>query len=195
MLWGAHHGGLELRQSGDGSVRLQATFPYGQAATLSDGGRSGMARREIIASRAFREKIEDGSEIHFLLSHDYAQPLASKQSGTLEVRDTDQAVQIEAVISADMVGVSYVSDFLRSYNAGLIRGLSPGFRLSPAEGSEAVEVRDGAILRTVRAAQVFEFSAVTRPAYSAAQIEARSWTPGQAAPDAGLVRSLARWRV
>jgi len=49
-----------------------------------------------------------------------------------------------------MAGVSYVRDFLSAHAAGLVRGLSPGFRVRP--GGETVEERGKAILRTIRAA-------------------------------------------
>jgi len=50
-------------------------------------------------------------------------------------------------------------------------------------------------MRTITAADLFELSAVTVPAYPQAQVEARNWRPGAEAPDAGLVRALARWRA
>ncbi|MBW6506730.1 MAG: HK97 family phage prohead protease [Rhodobacteraceae bacterium] len=194
MLWGAHTGGLELRTEG-GETRLRATFPYGRETVLSDGGRTGMARKEIIAARAFGARIAAGDEIHLLAGHDFNKPLASRSAGTLELRDTEAALIIDATISAEMASVSYVRDFLSAHAAGLIRGLSPGFRIAQASGAEVIEERGGALVRTVRAGDLFEVSAVTRPAYPEAQIEARSWTHISEALDAGLVRALARWRA
>ncbi len=117
MLWGAHIGGLELRSEG-GETRIRATFPYGRAATLSDGPRP---RREVIAARAFAARIEAGKEIHLLSGHDYNRPLASRAAGTLNFRDTDAALEIEARIATD---TSWAADFLAAHRAGLIRGLS-----------------------------------------------------------------------
>jgi phage head maturation protease len=52
------------------------------------------------------------------------------------------------------------------------------------------------LLRTVNAADLFEVSLVTRPAYDQAQIAARSWVlANDEAPDAGLRRALNRWRA
>lgn len=172
MLWGAHTGSLELRTEG-GETRLRATFPYGRPAVLSDGGRTGRPRQEVIAARAFADRIERGEDVHFLSGHDFNKPLASRAAGTLTLTETDEALTIEATISPDMAGVSYVRDFLSAHAAGLVRGLSPGFRVRP--GGETVEERGDAILRTIRAADLFEISAVTRPAYPEAQIEARNW--------------------
>jgi uncharacterized protein len=193
MLWGASLGELELRNEG-GETRLRATFPYGRATVLMEGGRTGQARKEIIAPRAFAARIEAGEDIHFLSGHDFEKPLASRAAGTLTIRDTAAALTMEAVIVPELRAVSYVADFLAAFAAGLITGLSPGFRVPPDPGTETVEVqRDGSILRTVRAAQLFELSAVTRPAYPDAQIEARSW---QATDTPCAVRShpLNRWR-
>lgn len=188
MLWGAHDGGLELRTEG-GETRLRATFPYGRATTLSGGARP---RKEIIESRAFAARIDTGEEIHLLAGHDYNRPLASRSAGNLTLTDSDTALVIEARIDG---GTSWARDFLSAHAAGLIRGLSPGFRVAP--GGETVAEHGNAILRTIRAADLFELSAVTVPAYPDAQIEARSWEPcGRTHnPDAGLMRTLSRWRA
>jgi hypothetical protein len=187
MLWGSHQGGLELRTEG-GETRLRASFPYNRETVLADGAQP---RKEVIASRAFADRIERGEEIHFLSGHDYNKPLASTRAGTLTLRDTDTALEIEAVIRG---GTSWAADFLSAHEAGLIRGLSPGFRVRA--GGEGIEARGGAILRTVRAADLYELSAVTVPAYPQAQIEARAWRPSANLQKvSGLHRTLNRWRA
>ena len=186
MLWGAHQGGLELRTEG-GETRLRASFPYGRETVLSDGAQP---RKEIIASRAFADRIERGEEIHFLSGHDYNKPLASTRAGTLTLRETDAALEIEAVIRGS---TTWARDFLSAHESGLIRGLSPGFRVRP--GGEGIEAHGGAILRTVRAADLFEISAVTVPAYPDAQIEARSWETHQDRLPHRGPHPLNRWRL
>mgnify|MGYP001793328926 FL=1 len=70
--------------------------------------------------------------------------------------------------------------------AGLIVGISPGFRLPPKravaqpekvedEGFDPENGAHNAIIRTVMQALLYELSIVTRPAYPEAQVEARSW--------------------
>lgn len=174
MLWGAHTGSLELRTEG-GETRLRATFPYGRETVLAERVGMGRERREMIAARAFADRIERGEDVHFLFGHNFNKPLASRSAGTLTLTETDDALTIDATISADMGQVSYVRDFLSAHAAGLVRGLSPGFRVRP--GGETVEERGDAILRTIKAADLIEISAVTKPAYSQAQIEARNWQP------------------
>jgi uncharacterized protein len=163
MLWGAATGALELRAT-EGGFRISGAFPYAVETELAPG------RAERIEARAFAERIEAGADVHFLSGHDYAKPLASRHAGTLEIRDTDTALEFEAEI-AD--GTTWARDFLAAHKAGLIRGVSPGFRV-PA-GGERIERRGAGLLRSVTKAELFEISAVTRPAYPAAQIEARAW--------------------
>ena len=196
MLWGgvADGGGLELRRESDGGVRLSGRFPYGKYAVLSDGGRSGRPQKEVIASRAFEYRVNDPKEdIHFLLGHDYDHVLASKGTGTLTLRDTAAALVFEAVISRAISETSYGRDALAMIGTGLAVGISPGFRIPPARAvPDAEEIteepddgvidaqgqpRRGALIRTVKAALLYELSVVTRPAYPEAQIEARRWTP------------------
>lgn len=206
MLIGAHDGGLELRRAGDGTTRLRGRFPYGKRAVLSDGGRRGRPLKEVIAPRAFAYRVERPEEdIHFLVGHSYDRPLASRGAGTLLLQDSDQALTFEAIITLEMQEVSYVRDFLAGFAAGLIFGLSPGFRIPPertVKDAETVEEEDPeegeAMIRTIWQALLYEVSAVTRPAYPEAQIEARNWEPansGLVAPEAaGLARTLNRWR-
>jgi len=192
MLWGAHGGGIELRSEG-GETRLRATFPYGRETVLAERSGTGWERREVIAARAFEDRLSSDEDVHFLTGHDFNKPLASRSAGTLTLSETDDALTIEARISPDMAQVSYVRDFLAANAAGLVRGLSPGFRVRP--GGETVEQRGKVILRTIRAADLIEISAVTRPAYSAAQIEARNWAASPEVRRANLYfNNVSRWR-
>lgn len=181
MLWGVHLGRLELRAEG-GATHLRAVFPYGAETELAPG------RREVIAPRAFSDRIAAGEDIHLLSGHDYEKPLASRAAGTLDLTDTAEALVLEARIDP---ATSWARDFIAAHGAGLIRGLSPGFRVP--SGGEKIERRGAGVLRTITRADLFELSAVTRPAYPSAQIEARAW--GAEAVDAGLSRTLNRWRL
>lgn len=208
MLWGGHDSGaLELRKRASGALALRGRFPYGKAAVLSDGGRSGRPRKEVMASRAFSYRIDKPEEdIHLLIGHSYDRPLASRSAGTLDIRDADDAVTFEASIAPEMQQVSYVSDFLAAFAAGLIVGLSPGFRIPPERAvadAEKVEEEDPslgmALIRTIFAALLYEMSFVTRPAYPDTQVEARNWSPtdgGVLMPENPPVRQvLNRWRA
>lgn len=184
MLWGGNLGTLEIRAEG-GATHLSAVFPYGAETELAPG------RREVFAPHAFRARIEAGDEIHLLAQHDYSKPLASTAAGNLSLRSTDAALEIRATVDGS---TSWAADFLSAHRAGLIRGLSPGFRVP--NGGDRVERRGADLLRTVARAELFEVSAVTVPAYPAAQIEARGWETHQdRLPFRGAVNPLNRWRL
>lgn len=180
MLFGAASGALELRAI-NGGVRLRGRFPYGET-ELAPG------RFERIEARAFSARIEAGEDIHLLAGHDYNRPLASRAAGTLEIRDTTEAVEIEATLSE---ATTWARDFLEAHRAGLIRGLSPGFRVPP--GGERIERRGDGVLRRIERAELFEISTVTRAAYPQAMVEARSWGP--ALLPLPTVHPLKRWRA
>ncbi|WP_306043700.1 MULTISPECIES: HK97 family phage prohead protease [unclassified Mameliella] len=186
MLYGGvAGGGLELRRLDGGGARLTGRFPYNQPTELAPG------RFEVIAPRAFAASLAQGAGIYLLAGHDFDRPLASRAAGTLELTDSDEALTFEATISD---ATTWARDFLAAHGAGLIRGLSPGFRV--AGGGDRIE-RDGTtIRRTVFAAELVELSAVARPAYDHAQVEARRWTAQS--PDLNRIVMRAnhayRWR-
>ncbi len=183
MLWGTPNGALELRSEG-GATRLRAVFPYGAETELATG------RYEVIASRAFAGRINAGDDIHLLSGHDYQKPLASRAAGTLRLTDGNDALIIDATIDD---GTTWARDFLAAHKAGLVRGLSPGFRVDDA--GERIERRSNGVLRTVISASLFELSAVTRPAYPQAQIEARSWQAANCPDVKTNTHPLNRWRL
>lgn len=207
MLWGGAHGGLEVRREDDGSHRLRGRFPYNSEAVLSDGGRTGRPRKERIAPRAFAYRVDqDGEDIHLLVGHDYDHPLASRGTRTLMLRDSDEALTFEAIITRAISETTHGRDALALIASGLAVGLSPGFRIPPERAvpdAEEVEEEEDrpeegmhrAIIRTIKAALLFELSVVTRPAYSDAQIEARNWS---LRPQVQMVlrsHHRRRWRV
>jgi HK97 family phage prohead protease len=176
--------GLEVRSEG-GTTRLRASFPYNAETELAPG------RREVFAPYAFAASVNNsGHDVLLLLGHDMGKPLASRAAGTLTLRDSESALEITATIEGS---TSWAKDFLAANAAGLIRGLSPGFQV-PA-GGERIERRAGGVLRTITNAAVSEFSAVTKPAYAAAQIEARNWQPDLLPPASPSSRAFARWRL
>lgn len=164
MLWGGSLGGLEVRQEGE-AVRVRGSFPYDTRTELAPG------YFETIARGAFASRVNSDDDLHFLSGHDFAKPLASRKAGTLNIRQDGDALTFEATVNA---ATTWARDFIAAHDAGLIRGLSPGFRVS--KGGERV-TRDGDVMhRTITDAALVEVSAVTRGAYPSAQIEARDWT-------------------
>ncbi|WP_172293763.1 HK97 family phage prohead protease [Pseudoruegeria sp. HB172150] len=190
MLWGGSKGGIEVRSGEEGSTVLAGRFPY-SVPTVLQGGRD--RRREVFQARAFGDSVADEADIHLLVHHDFDRPLASRSAGSLTLIDDDDALSFEARLAPDMRNVSYVSDFLGTLAAGLVGGISPGFRV-PDGG--AIVKRDGTgLMRVVNTAELVEISAVTKPAYPLAQVEARNWQPvGQVARQAVDRHPSSRWR-
>lgn len=213
MLWGSTLGGLEVRKPAEGRAGtvLRGRFPYNKPAVLSDGGRTGRPRKEQIAPGAFSHRLDlpkgpKENDIHLLVGHSYDRPLASRNAGTLDFTDTEDALTFDAIITPEMERVSYVQDVLAAIGAGLMLGISPGFRLPPKravampeliedEGYNPARGMHNAIIRTVLAALLYEISLVTRPAYPEAQVEERNWQVTPEPPNAGLARTLNRWRA
>ncbi|MCT4610971.1 MAG: HK97 family phage prohead protease [Pelagimonas sp.] len=130
MLWAGSKGGLEVRTAEDGETVLRGRFPYGAPTVLQDGRER---RREVFQSRAFGPSLAAGSDVHLLVHHDFDRPLASRSAGSLEVIDTDDALTFEAHIAPDLKEVGYVRDCLGALTAGLVGGISPGFKVRVAE--------------------------------------------------------------
>ena len=172
---GVLSGELELRAGGGKRKRLRGRFPYKKRAVISDGGRNGgRPQKEEFAPRAFAYRVEDpAADIHLLVGHSYDRPLASRGSGSLILHDGDDALTFEAMIAPEVMETNYWADFWGAFTAGLIIGISPGFRVPPSaavppERAEQVEEEDPAdgraLIRTVLQALLFEISLVTVPA-------------------------------
>lgn len=184
MQTGFAHGELILEERAlrSRSRRLSGRFPYGSRATMSDGGKSGRPQKEEFAPHAFSYRVEMPDEdIHLLIGHSYDKPVASRSAGTLSLEDTDEALTFVAMIHEGMQEASWIKDLFATFDAGLIGGISPGFRLPPpravAKSEETVEEnpREGnALIRVILAALLYELSLVTRPAYQETKVEARS---------------------
>jgi len=198
METGVFQAGLSVRREQDGSRILRGRFPYGPLAVLSDGGRRGRPRKERFSSRAFSYRVElPDEEIHLLVGHDYGKPLASKLNGSLLLTDSDDALTFEARISPEVADTSYARDALALIAAGLAVGISPGFRIPPERAvpdAETVEEEDPsegqALIRTIRAALLYELSIVTSPAYKDSTVEGRAWK----LPTARRIPGAYRWR-
>jgi HK97 family phage prohead protease len=190
MLWGGSKGGLEVRTSADGLTVLRGRFPYAIPTVLSDGQEK---RWEVFEARAFGTSVADGGDVHLLVHHDMNKPLASRGAGSLTLKDTPTALIFDATLAPEMRSVGYVQDFLGTLAAGLVGGISPGFRVP--QGGDRVKRSGAGIMRVVRSADLIEISAVTKPAYPAAQIEARNWEPNYTPDPHNISAVRNRWRA
>jgi len=181
MLYSAAQGALEVRAESDGSARLSGRFPYNEMAELAKG------RSEIFAPGS----LEARSNVYLLSQHKFETPLASVEAGTLVLQADDEALTFEARLSPEVANTTHGRDTLSLIRSGLAVGISPGFRVM--DNGDRVERGNGGLVRTVTRAELHELSIVTRPAFEAAQVEARSWQSSDAA-STSKVAAAWRWR-
>lgn len=175
MIWEAD--GLEVRQL-DKRPAIAGKFAYNSLAVLCD---RGAVRKETIMPGAFSFTLGDPSrEVNLLFGHSFDRPLASRSSGTLELKDTERFLEFVATIPEGADRASHVVDALALIGSGLARGISPGFRVPPSDvvpGAEKLVPEPGnpgVKIRQLWALLLFELSIVTRPAYQDSEAELRA---------------------
>ena len=153
------------------------------AAALGDGDPiPGPVRRELERLRGELEPFRRMPDVTMLRGHNFDQPLAARSMGSLVLRDTPQALLFRALLPASGFQPRYMEDTARMIAAGLLSGISPGFRPAPAASSPDSErvVRDPGEqvdTREIVDAVLFELSAVTRPTYKASTLDERAAYP------------------
>ena len=137
---------LEVRQQG-GRPKIFGSFPYNTWAVLAD---TGTVRKETIEPGAFSYTLDDpDQEVNLLFGHSFDKPLASRLGGSLVLRDTEDFLTFIATIPPGAEHASHVTDALAMLGAGLIRGISPGFRVPPKDvvpGAEKLIAEPGKIV-------------------------------------------------
>ena len=114
-----------------------------------------------------------------LVGHSYDRAIADMRSGTLTVKHTAAAVEIEAALPDGDKMPSWVRDAVLAVEGGQLRGISPGFQV-PAKGGERLipePGNPGVMIREIEDAVAFEYSLVARPAYSGTDVDARADDP------------------
>ena len=130
------------------------------------------------------EQLEDALErrnTFMLVGHDYNRTVADMKSGTLAVKHTAAAVELEATLPPDERMPSWVRDAVLAVEGKQLRGISPGFQV-PAKGAERLVPEDGegnALVREILDAVAFEYSIVSRPAYPTTTVDAREFKAGE----------------
>lgn len=169
--------GLEVRAQNK-CPTIVGRFPYKALAVLSD---RGTVRKETIEPGAFSFAINAPErDVHLLVGHSFDKPVASKKSGNLEFNDTEEFLEFIATIPEGAERATHITDLLIMLGAGLIKGISPGFRVPPKEVVPGAEKlipepgNPGVMIRQLFQLLLFELSLVTRPAYEESQAELRS---------------------
>ena len=189
---------LEYRAKGR---RLSGRFPYNSTATISD---RGAVRKERFGPKAFSFAIDDlERDISLLGGHSFNVPLAvrtAKNPKALELEDTDGALYFAATLPPESQQPTSMKDVLLNIQNGLIRGVSPGFRVPPAGVLPDAETfvpepgNPGVEIRVINAAVLYELSLVHRPSYKDTSVELRHGEPVEhVKQDDQLTRRVMIW--
>lgn len=126
-----------------------------------------------------REKMERRN-VHILAGHSFDKPLGDLKSGTATVTSTREALEFQVDLPAEADMPTYMADTVKQVRAGLIGGVSPGFKVPPASAvrdAETLEPEPGnpaVQVRVINQAVLYELSLVTRPVYSETEVDLRA---------------------
>ena len=145
----------------DGSLRIG-----GYAATFNKEA-DGLNFREVIAPGAFTRALASGDPVFLLVNHDMdAIPLASTQSGTLQLRQDKTGLYIEAELDPANPRAQELASALRR---GDMDKMSFAFTVD-SDG----QTREGGLRTLTDIERLYEVSVVTLPAYSSTTVGMRS---------------------
>ena len=214
--WPVFEGELEIRaRDGRRSLRGRFPYSPGPGRRMATVRDRGAVRKERIAGDAFgwqmrefaklQKKMADAvaaaadqarlellrqelerRNVHILSGHSFDRPLGDLKSGTATVTSSREAVEFEVDLPPDADQPSWMADTVRMVRAGLAGGISPGFRVPPAnavKNAESLEPEPGnpgVQVRVINQAVLHELSIVTRPAYSETDVSARAFDPAPA---------------
>ena len=129
----------------------------------------GLAKRfkEQISKGAFQRAISKSDrDIDFLAEHDSSVVLASTKNGTLDLKEDDKGLYMEARV----INTSAGRDWYEMISSGLITNMSFGFQ---SINDEWRSVGENLFERTINDLELFEVSAVRNPAYAQSSISNR----------------------
>jgi HK97 family phage major capsid protein/HK97 family phage prohead protease len=122
---------------------------------------------ERIAPGAFARALQNATnDIDFLAEHNDQLILASTRNNSLQLKEDDTGLYMEATIAP----TSWGKDYYQLISDGILRNMSFGF----VALKDSWDVRDdGVYERTIEELQLIEVSVVKNPAYSQSTIAAR----------------------
>ncbi|SEA91316.1 phage major capsid protein [Bacillus nitratireducens] len=122
---------------------------------------------ERIEPGTFTRALQRGNDVHFLAEHDNAKLLASTKNGSLQLREDDKGLFMEARISPTTWG----KDYHQLIQDGLLTNMSFGMQVAKDKWDKR---DDGTYQRTISDLHLAEVSVVRNPAYVQSSIQARS---------------------
>ena len=177
MNGGYYPADLEIRQL-FGISELRVTFKYEDVGVVRDRGK---VRKETVAQGAFQYAIDHPERpIDLLYGHNFNTPIASRQSGTMTVEGTNDAVTILAKLPPAELTPTYLLDLEKNIERGVTNGVSPGFRVPPpdvvARAEELIPEpgNPGVQIRRINAGVLREMSIVQAAVYTAGTVEMRA---------------------
>lgn len=145
----------------DGSLKIG-----GYAATFNAEA-TGLNFREVIAPGAFTRALASNDPVFLLVNHDMEGiPLASTQSGTLQLRQDKTGLYMEATLDSANPKAQELSSALRR---GDMDKMSFAFTVSP-DG----QTRDAGLRTLTDIERLYEVSVVTLPAYDSTSVGMRT---------------------
>jgi HK97 family phage prohead protease len=186
-------GSIELRaKDGDEESRTLEGFAAMYEKDSHDLG--GFVER--IAPGAFKRAFDGQHDVFALADHDHAKRLARQGNGSLRMFDDPKGLRVEI----DLPDTTTGRDMLEEVRSGLVAGMSFGFRVKKDTWEEPDD-EAAPYLRTLEDVELFEVSAVGRPAYPDTTIAARGLEVARAQNDerkglsAEETRELAKKRL
>lgn len=157
----------EIRAADDGKLRVSGYVNKTENRSKMLG--SGQKFIEVIRrgtwQRAIDNALSNGKDIHFYAEHDKNKILASTRNGSLELREDENGLYMEATISQ----TSWGKDYYQLIEDGILQDMSFGFRAV----KDAWRNLGDYFERTVNELELFEVSVVRDPAYASSSISAR----------------------
>ena len=162
----------EWRDSGDPEKPNETTL-RGHAAVFNSLSDDLGGFKELIAPGFFRAALRKHPDVRLLYNHDPNFVLARTASGTLELREDQRGLHVFARVDKS---IGWVADLRTTMQRGDVDQMS--FAFTVAEGGDDWAVtEDDNVVRTLLpdgAAQIFDASVVTYPAYRATEVSMRS---------------------
>lgn len=141
----------------------------GHACTFDDPADLGFAT-ESIARGAFRKVLQQPDNVPFTLEHDDTKVLATTRSGTLRLSEDAKGLRVEA----DVPDTSLARDLVTQVKAGIIHGMSFGFKLG-SKKNQTFEYRNGKPHRRILGFhKLVDVCATWNPTYLDAEAQFRS---------------------
>ena len=151
---------LEVRVDGDGQPKV-----VGHAAVFNSLSEDLGGFREKIAPGAFTKTLKE-ADVRFLINHD-GLPLARTKSGTLDLKEDDRGLRIEAALEPEDPDVQRL---LPKMQRGDLDQMSFAFRAIVDEWDTSKTPQ----VRTLKEVSLFDVSIVTFPAYPRTSVKVRS---------------------